>query len=94
MSLSIYLCSQIRYVQTFPKNWRTLQLAPETLHLELVSKAHVYLGIQKPTVLRVLPSNVGVITYYSVGFGVTGRLSEQKGGDANTRFERKSPPTP
>ena len=30
------------------------------------------LEIQKPTVLRVLPSNYGVITYYSVGFGVTG----------------------
>ena len=32
----------------------------------------VYLGIQRPTVLRVLPSNSGVITYYFVGFGVTG----------------------
>ena len=32
-----------------------------------------YLGIQKPTVLGVLPSNQGVITYYFVGFGATGR---------------------
>ena len=31
-----------------------------------------YLGIRKPTVLRVLPSNLGVITYYFVGFGDTG----------------------
>ena len=31
-----------------------------------------YLGIQKPTVFRVLPSKEGVITYYFVGFGVTG----------------------
>ena len=31
-----------------------------------------YLWIQKPTVLRVLPSNLGVITYYFVGFGATG----------------------
>ena len=34
----------------------------------------VYLWIQKPTVLRVLPSNEGVITCYSVGFGVTGKV--------------------
>ena len=33
----------------------------------------VYLGIQKPIVLRVLPCNEGVITYYLVGFGVTGK---------------------
>ena len=31
-----------------------------------------YLGIRKPSVLRVLPSNLRVITYYFVGFGVTG----------------------
>ena len=32
-----------------------------------------YLWIQKPTVLGVLPSNQGVITYYFVGFGDTGK---------------------
>ena len=31
-------------------------------------------GIQNPTVSRVLPSNQGVITYYFVGLGVTGRV--------------------
>ena len=44
-----------------------------------------YLWIQKPTVLRVKPSNSGVITYYFVAFGDTGtgindsflRLSDQ-----------------
>ena len=35
-----------------------------------------YLGIRKPTVLRVLPSNLGVITYYFVGFGDTGKPPE------------------
>ena len=36
----------------------------------------LYLGIQKPTVLRVPPSIIeGVKTYYFKGFGVTGRLS-------------------
>ena len=32
----------------------------------------LYLGIQKPTALGVLPSNQGVIAYCFVGFGVTG----------------------
>ena len=32
-----------------------------------------YLGIQKLIVLRVLPSNEGVITFYFAGFGVTGK---------------------
>ena len=32
----------------------------------------MFLGIQKPIVLGVRPSNYGVITYYFVGFGVTG----------------------
>ena len=34
-----------------------------------------YLGIQKLTALRVLPSNEGVITHYFVRFGVTGSCS-------------------
>ena len=38
-----------------------------------VSGFRVRLGIRNPTVLRVLPCNYGVITYYVVGFGVTGR---------------------
>ena len=33
-----------------------------------------YLGIPNPKVLRALPSNSGVRTYYIVGFGVTGRV--------------------
>ena len=32
-----------------------------------------YLRIRKPNVLRVRPSNLGVITYYFVGFGDTGK---------------------
>ena len=32
------------------------------------------LRIRKPTVLRLRPSNLGVITYYFVGFGDTGGL--------------------
>ena len=32
----------------------------------------MYLGIQKPTVLGIRPSDYGVITYYVVGFGDTG----------------------
>ena len=31
------------------------------------------MGMQKPTVLRVLPSNQGVTTYYFAGFGATGK---------------------
>ena len=34
-----------------------------------------YLGIRKPTVLRVPPRNYGVRTYYFVGFGDTGKAS-------------------
>ena len=36
----------------------------------------LFLVIQKPTLLRVLPSNSGSVTYYVVGFGVTGLLTE------------------
>ena len=32
------------------------------------------MGSENPTVLRVRPSNLGVITYYVVGFGDTGRI--------------------
>ena len=35
----------------------------------LTLNAKPYLGIQKPTVLRLLPFNEGVITCYFVGFG-------------------------
>ena len=35
-----------------------------------------FLWIQKPTVLRVRPSNLGVITYHFVGFGATGSQLE------------------
>ena len=41
----------------------------------LSSSGKKHLGIQKPTVLGVRPSNYGVITYYFVGFGVTGSAS-------------------
>ena len=37
----------------------------------------VSLGIQKPTVLRVRPSNEGLITCHFVGFGGTGRVSDE-----------------
>ena len=37
-----------------------------------------YLRIRKPTVLRVRPSNLGVITYYFVGFGDTGKSSTEQ----------------
>ena len=40
----------------------------------------VYLGIQKPTVLRVRPSNEGVIAYYFVGFGQVVSLIESLPG--------------
>ena len=46
---------------------------PTRVLLQVPSRAsNDFLGIQKPTVLRVLPANLGVITYYFVGFGLTG----------------------
>ena len=36
----------------------------------------VYLGMQKPAVSRVRPYNEGAITYYFVGFGDAGSVSQ------------------
>ena len=38
-----------------------------------------YLGIQKPTVLKVIPSNSGVITFYFVGLGIQEGLLSIRG---------------
>ena len=48
---------------------------PESPHFWICT---VFLGIQNPIVLGVRPSNYGVITYYFVGFGVTGNSSSYR----------------